>query len=229
MRKLLASLVLGLAACQSTGSEAPAGEPYAFVFLETGPRASELDPTETRELGALHQQNIGRLGQEGVLLLAGPFGPQRSEPNWRGIYVFDVRTVEEAVALSETDPAVAAGAFALDTHLWRTDADLARVRELETARQESGETFTGRPYVFGLGSPAAEARAVLDRLAGDGLVPCAGELEMAGEATCAFLLSVDSPDEALQLLGRTAGGSSVGWQLSAWYGTTFLADLGAAE
>ncbi len=53
--------------------------------------------------------NINRLAKEGKLVVAGPF--MKNDKNYRGIFVFNCSTVEEAQKLVETDPAVAAKIF----------------------------------------------------------------------------------------------------------------------
>ena len=51
-----------------------------------------------------HMDNIGRLADEGKLVMAGPMG--KNDKTYRGIFIFDVKTLEEARKLVETDPAV---------------------------------------------------------------------------------------------------------------------------
>lgn len=51
-----------------------------------------------------HFDNIGRLAEQGKLVVAGPLGKNKKE--YRGIFILDVNTVEEAKALLATDPAV---------------------------------------------------------------------------------------------------------------------------
>lgn len=46
-------------------------------------------------------KNIGRLADEGKLIVAGPF---LDNQEIRGIYIFNVSSIEEAKALTETDP-----------------------------------------------------------------------------------------------------------------------------
>jgi len=101
---------------------------YVFVLLKTGPKTY---PKEERDrLVAGHLQNIGRLAKQGTLVLAGPFGENDAI---RGIYVFDVRTKEEAKKLVETDPAVAAGVFDCEFRLWYGSAGLLGLNEIHEA------------------------------------------------------------------------------------------------
>jgi uncharacterized protein YciI len=78
---------------------------YVMAFLKAGPNRSQ-DSATAAQLQRAHLDNIFRLADEGKLILAGPF---LDKGEIRGIYVFDVKTVEEAAALTATDPAIQAG------------------------------------------------------------------------------------------------------------------------
>ncbi len=71
--------------------------------------------------------NIRRLGEQGKLALAGPF---LDDGSVRGIYVFNVETLEEARALTETDPAIQAGRLEMELHPWYGSAALLYVNEI---------------------------------------------------------------------------------------------------
>jgi uncharacterized protein YciI len=60
-------------------------------------------------------ENIGRLAAAGKLVLAGPFDKGGDR---RGVFVFKVGTLAEAQALTDTDPAVAAGRLRIELHQW---------------------------------------------------------------------------------------------------------------
>ncbi len=101
---------------------------YVFVLLKSGPKTF---PKEERDkLVAGHLQNIGRLARQGTLVLAGPFGENDAI---RGIYVFDVRSKDEAKKLVETDPAVAAGVFECEFRLWYGSAGLLELNGIHNA------------------------------------------------------------------------------------------------
>ncbi len=101
---------------------------YVFVLLKTGPKTYSKE--ERDRLVAGHLQNIGRLAEAKKLVLAGPFGENDA---LRGIYIFDVRTKEEAMKLVETDPAVAAGVFDCEFRLWYGSAGLLGLNEIHEA------------------------------------------------------------------------------------------------
>lgn len=99
---------------------------YVMAFLKAGPNPSS-DSTQAMELQRAHLANIQRTAEDGDLVLAGPF-MDRGEI--RGIYVFDVKTVEEARELTETDPAIQAGALEMELHPWYGAAALMKVNEI---------------------------------------------------------------------------------------------------
>ncbi|MDR9364340.1 MAG: YciI family protein [Balneolaceae bacterium] len=101
---------------------------YVMAFLKTGPNPS-TDSTEAMKLQRTHLDNIRRMAEAGDLLLAGPF---MDDGEVRGIYVFDVRTVEEARKLTETDPAIRAGALEMELHPWYGSAALMKVNEIHS-------------------------------------------------------------------------------------------------
>ena len=81
---------------------------YVFCILKTGP-ANITDKAKKDSLFAGHMKNIDRLANEGKLAVAGPFG--KNNRQYRGIFIFNVATVEEAEKLVQTDPALKAGIF----------------------------------------------------------------------------------------------------------------------
>ena len=88
---------------------------YVLVILKTGPRP--MPKGEKRDaMFAGHFANIERLAKEGKLALAGPFA--KNEDGWRGLYIFAVPTVEEAHALTATDPVVLNGEMVAEFHPW---------------------------------------------------------------------------------------------------------------
>jgi uncharacterized protein YciI len=71
--------------------------------------------------------NISRLAKEGTLLVAGPMSDTGVI---RGIYLFDVRTIEDAKRLTETDPAIQAGSLIMEMHPWYSSAALMEIPKL---------------------------------------------------------------------------------------------------
>ncbi len=74
---------------------------YTLVLLKTGPVKIE-DKKIVDSLFAGHLKNIGRLADEGKLVVAGPLG---QNDKYRGIFILNVDTIEKANELLQTDPA----------------------------------------------------------------------------------------------------------------------------
>ncbi|MBN2805845.1 MAG: hypothetical protein JXR22_04245 [Prolixibacteraceae bacterium] len=98
---------------------------YVMAFLKKGPNRSQ-DSTEAVALQRAHMDNIQRMANEGVLVVAGPF---LDDGEIRGIYLFNVTSVEEAEALTRTDPAIQAGRLSMELHPWYGSAALLKVNE----------------------------------------------------------------------------------------------------
>ncbi|RYF86673.1 MAG: hypothetical protein EON98_02945 [Chitinophagaceae bacterium] len=94
---------------------------YTLVILKTGSNNTS-DKTITDSLFKGHMNNIGRLADEGKLIVAGPLA--KNENTYRGIFIFNVKTVEEAAALLETDPAVKAKILEAEIYQWYGSAAL---------------------------------------------------------------------------------------------------------
>lgn len=98
---------------------------YVMAFLKIGPNRT-TDKDEAAKLQAAHMANIKRLAEEGKLAIAGPF---LDDGVLRGIYIFNVETIEEAKKLTETDPAIKAGSLIMELHPWYGSAALGLVNK----------------------------------------------------------------------------------------------------
>jgi len=106
---------------------------YVMAFLKRGPNRDQ--PQEERDnLQRAHMANINRLAKEGVLVLAGPF---LDDGDLRGIYIFDVRTIDEAEALTKTDPAIQAGSLVMELHPWYGSAATMMIGEWHDRLQKT--------------------------------------------------------------------------------------------
>ena len=90
-------------------------EQFWFVLLKTGAK-QDFDSIARANLFQGHMANINRLYYDGILKVAGPFG--KNDLSWRGIFIFDCKTKEEAEKIILSDPAVAAGLFAAEIVPW---------------------------------------------------------------------------------------------------------------
>jgi len=86
-----------------------------LALLTRGVKWTPEKTPATAELQKAHLANIHRLAEMKKLVVAGPFG---DDGVLRGIFVFKVASLDEARALTETDPMVQAGRLAVDLHPW---------------------------------------------------------------------------------------------------------------
>ena len=101
---------------------------YVMAFLKAGPNRDRTKEEATR-LQKAHLQNISRMAEEGKLVLAGPFMDQGEI---RGIYIFNVTSLDEARELTETDPAIQAGSLVMELRPWYGSAALLKVNDIHS-------------------------------------------------------------------------------------------------
>jgi uncharacterized protein YciI len=94
---------------------------YVLVILKTG-NATISDKAVTDSLFRGHMQNINRLADAGKLIVAGPL--QKNEKTYRGIFILNVKTIDEAKELLITDPAVKANLLDSELFTWYGSAAL---------------------------------------------------------------------------------------------------------
>jgi uncharacterized protein YciI len=102
------------------GSDEYGMKPYVMAFLKAGPNRDQ-DSLTAANLQKAHLENITRMAEEGKLVLAGPF---MDDGVVRGIYIFDVASVDSARAWTATDPAIQAGRLEMELHPWYGSAVL---------------------------------------------------------------------------------------------------------
>ena len=90
-------------------------------MLKTGTNTTATKD-ESQKLFEGHMDNIGRLAKEGKLVVAGPF--MKNERNYRGIYIFNASSIEEAKEFVTTDPAVQSNLLEAELTLWYGSAAL---------------------------------------------------------------------------------------------------------
>ncbi|KFF16915.1 YciI family protein [Flavobacterium hydatis] len=94
---------------------------YVFCLLKSGTNTT-ASKEESKKLFEGHMANIGKLAKEGKLVVAGPF--MKNDKNYRGIYIFNVATIEEAKELVATDPAINANLLEAELIPWYATAAL---------------------------------------------------------------------------------------------------------
>jgi len=107
---------------------------YVMAFLKEGPTRL-TDSAARMQLQMAHLKNISKLADEGKLVVAGPF---LDDQPVKGIFIFNVETIEEAKKLTETDPAIKAGSLIMELHPFYCSAALMEVVKIHhTLESES--------------------------------------------------------------------------------------------
>ncbi len=97
---------------------------YIFVILKTGTNTN-IEKSMRDSIFKEHLNNITRLADAGKLVLAGPFG--KNVNSYRGLYIFNTTSMDEAVELVSTDPAVKSNLLAAEYYNWYGSATLMDV------------------------------------------------------------------------------------------------------
>ncbi len=196
---------------------------YAMVFIKTGPLRS---PTQAQQSEAMqgHLANMQRLAAEGTLLIAGPLAEPKSDPDHRGIFVFDADTIEKGASLAATDPGAQMGVFVMEPYLLKTDAPLTELtrleREFEQQRLDDPDIpdeWFGRMYVMASAPYADELR---EQVRGSEGVLIAGTLtNPRGQERVFAWIDAPNPVLAAGLLPEAE------WTMHPWFGSPTLEEL----
>jgi len=111
---------------QRVGADEYGMKKYVMAFLKKGPNRDQ-DSVVAAKLQKAHMDNINRMAEAGFLVLAGPF---MDDFETRGIYIFNVSTIDSAKKLTATDPAIKAGRLTMELHPWFGSAALMDVNSL---------------------------------------------------------------------------------------------------
>ncbi len=115
--------VYNKALADSLGADQYGMKMYQLVILKTGTN-SLTDKEKIGELFRGHMSNMEKLVKENKLVVAGPFG--KNDKQYRGIFIFSVKTKEEAEALLQTDPAVQSRLLDAEIYPWYGSAALPK-------------------------------------------------------------------------------------------------------
>ncbi len=106
---------------------------YVLVILKSGP--AKIEDKELRDsLFRGHFSNMDKLAAEGRLVAAGPFSANDSQ--YRGLFLFDVRTIGEAEDLVKGDPTVTSGIFTTEMYQWYGSAAMSLLNEIHEKIQK---------------------------------------------------------------------------------------------
>ena len=108
---------------------------YVFVILKSGDNKS-LDKKFKDSCFAGHLKNIKRLADLKQLLVAGPFG--KNNEDFRGLFILNVPTIEEAMKLLDTDPAIKEHFLNPELYPWYGSAALSEYLDASEKVWKSG-------------------------------------------------------------------------------------------
>ena len=197
---------------------------YVFVFITTGP-VTDLSDEDRNKAFAGHFGNMKRLAEEGKLLIAGPLGRPLSDPDHRGLFVFDETEIEVGQKLAETDPTVEMGVFVMTSHTLTTDAPLLDLVELDKeAAEKLGENAqpgaNARSYML---ATAPFDESLLETAKGNEGVLIAAKLHGSGpEQSDEVLLwlNAENAEAAEEFLPEDGE-----WTLHGWFGSKSVASI----
>lgn len=110
------------ALAEKLGADEYGMKSYVLVILKTGSNTN-ADPEFRNRCFRSHFENMTKMAEEGKLVVAGPIGT--NELTYRGIFILNVATFEEAKELLKGDETVANGIFDVELFNWYGSAALS--------------------------------------------------------------------------------------------------------
>ncbi|QNR82843.1 hypothetical protein H9N25_12650 [Pedobacter riviphilus] len=107
---------------------------YVLVILKSGTNITETK-AKTDSLFAGHMANMGKMVEMQKLVVAGPMG--KNDKNYRGIFILNTKSIEEAKQLLESDPAIKAKLLEPELYNWYGSAALAEYLPFHDKIQKS--------------------------------------------------------------------------------------------
>jgi uncharacterized protein YciI len=87
---------------------------YVFMLLNDGPKRDQ-DSVTVNKIQEGHMKHINEMAKTGKLVIAGPFDKGGKH---RGILIFDVDSIAQAIRMESTDPAVSTGRLEMQAIYW---------------------------------------------------------------------------------------------------------------
>ena len=101
---------------------------YVFVLLVPG--TNKLEKGEARDsIFKGHIKNIWRLSDAGKLVIAGPF--EDNDKSYCGIFILNVKTINEAKELLQTDPAIQSKVLDAELYKWYGSAAISEYLKIQ--------------------------------------------------------------------------------------------------
>ncbi|MEO7674561.1 MAG: YciI family protein [Pyrinomonadaceae bacterium] len=101
---------------------------YVLAILKTGPKDADIKGKEREDMFKGHMANIKRLADEGKLAVAGPFG--KNDLAFRGLFILNAATLDDAKKLTDTDPVIRSGMMIVELIPWYGSAALMQTNEI---------------------------------------------------------------------------------------------------
>lgn len=216
----LVSLPFLLGACASRGTAADAD--YVFAYLKTGPTSATNSREQKQEIFKGHMANMKRLAEERRLIIAGPYADP-ADRTWRGLFILDTPSVDEANKLVATDPGVASGEFFAEciplraTARLREFCDIYKIEDAKRSRTPRDPTQPPvRAYVIVTALDAAKAEAAIKAGGLVGAVVWWGRF--VGNASPGGVYVIDSKEQG-EIRSKLGDGP---WVVDGWWSDTLL-------
>jgi len=87
---------------------------YVFMLLNEGPNHTH-DSATVVKIQEGHMKHLNEMARTGKMVIAGPFDKGGKH---RGILIFDVDSISQAIRMESTDPAVLSGRLEMEAIYW---------------------------------------------------------------------------------------------------------------
>lgn len=87
---------------------------YVFMLLNEGPKRDH-DSVTVAKIQEGHMKHINEMAKTGKMFMAGPF---EKGGKHRGILIFDVDSISQAIRMESTDPAIVSGRLEMQAIYW---------------------------------------------------------------------------------------------------------------
>lgn len=114
------------ALAEEVGADEYGMKKYVFVILKTGTNSTE-NKAFIDSCFAGHMQNMNIMVEAKQLIVAGPI--LKNDKSYRGIFILNATSLEEAEGILKTDPAVSSGLLDFEIFLWYGSAALPKYLE----------------------------------------------------------------------------------------------------
>jgi len=87
---------------------------YVFMLLNEGPKRDQ-DSLTSAKIQEGHMKHLGEMASTGKMVIAGPF---EKGGKHKGILIFDVDSISQAIRMESTDPAIVSGRLEMQAIYW---------------------------------------------------------------------------------------------------------------